>query len=256
MSAEGEHPQSSGAESWPASQPQQPQEQQQHSSWGASRGPEGYSQPSEQAFPAVHSQPEVGGADDYPQATNEHQPMELGSYQQADWNATQWREQQASSAPEYTQAQQQYQPQGDSFQWHQQQQPSTAGYEQHTEVSYDFYSQQQQQSGAQESMVPAGPVITNRASAPFTPSPRTPSFHQPPAAVWGSQIRHQSAADAGLVPGTAAEGTRVAHGRPPCAIIAWGFGGRCALVRPRMQGIAPSNTKQLFFAILLVARNI
>ncbi len=47
--------------------------------------------------------------------------------------------------------------------------------------------------------------------------------------------RVPSAADAGLVPGSAAEGQRSVHGRPPCAALAWGFGGRVALSRPRPQ---------------------
>lgn len=75
---------------------------------------------------------------------------------------------------------------------------------------------------------------------PFVPSPRTPgfrtSYQQPPAAMWGSQIRTQSAADAGLVPLSATEGMRMTHGRPPCALLAWGFGGRVAVIRPRPQG--------------------
>lgn len=84
---------------------------------------------------------------------------------------------------------------------------------------------------------------------PFTPSPRTPSFHQPPAAVWGSQVRHQSAADAGLVPGSAADGTRVTHGRPPCPVIAWGFGGRCVVMRPKMQGAMGDALAQITIII-------
>lgn len=239
MSAEGEFPQPAGTESCSTSQPQQEQEeQQQQSLWGGTEGLEGYAQASapEQAFSAVYSQPEASVENEYPEATHEQQPVELESYQQADWNAAQWREQHASTS-EYAQPQPQYQPQGDP-QWHQQQQLSAAAYEPHQEPSYDYYSQQQQQQfGMQESI----PGVTNRAHVPFTPSPRTPSFHQPPAASWGSQIRHQSAADAGLVPGTAAEGTRVTHGKPPCAVIAWGFGGRCAVVRPRMQGVTLSS---------------
>lgn len=248
MSAEGGYPQPAGTESWSASQPQQQQEeQQQQSLWDGTEGLEGYTQASapEQAFSAVYSQPEASGEKEYPEATHEQQPVELESYQQADWNAAQWRQQQASTS-DYAQPQPQYQSQGDP-QWHQQQQPSAAAYEPHQDPSYDYYSQQQQQQqfGMQESIQ----EVTNRAHVPFTPSPRTPSFHQPPAASWGSQIRHQSAADAGLVPGTAAEGTRVTHGKPPCAVIAWGFGGRCAVVRPRMQGLTLSSASVLPFVL-------
>ncbi len=209
--------------------------QQQQPSWDGSEGVGDHAQVSarEQTFPeAAHTDHGASDAGEWPGPNHEQQPVELGSYQQADWNATQWRQQQAH-APAYGQPQPSFQPQ-----WHQQPQASGAGYKQPHDPSYEHYSQQQPHHGVvHESTRPAVPGVTNRASnIPFTPSPRTPSFHQPPAAVWGSQVRHQSAADSGLVPGTAAEGTRVAHGRPPCAVIAWGFGGRCAVMRPRMQG--------------------
>ena len=39
---------------------------------------------------------------------------------------------------------------------------------------------------------------------------------------------------AGLVPGSAAEALRVTHGRPPCALISFGIGGRAAILKPTL----------------------
>lgn len=225
-------------------------------------------------FPVgVEQAPDASTVGQYSQPWQAEQPALLDSYVQADWNAAQWRQQQAEAGP-YNQPgqQQQFQP-GHAAQWapQQHQQPISTGYEQYHGADFDGYARQQaqqqqpistgyepyqsadsdghaqqQQGGYEGSMqqyegsVPAhaGPGVTKRVGPPFTLlSPRTPSrFHQPPAALWGSQIRRQSAADAGLVPGVAAEGTRVVHGRPPCAVLAWGFGGRCVVMRPRAQG--------------------
>ncbi|CAL8467566.1 g7104 [Coccomyxa elongata] len=241
--------------------------EQQPPTWSGQEVQEGHAQSSapQQEVPPIHSLPNASKSGQHPEAADSNQGVQLESYQQADWNASEWRQQQAD-ATLYDQPQQQYQP-IDESQWQdQQQQPSATGFEeyhgasysqqqqpgydesaapaeQYHHASYGFSSeqnQQQQQPGYNDSAAPAmpGAEYGARASVPFTPSPRTPSFHQPPAAVWGSQVRHQSAADAGLVPGSAAEGTRVTHGRPPCPVIAWGFGGRCVVMRPKMQGSA------------------
>ena len=37
---------------------------------------------------------------------------------------------------------------------------------------------------------------------------------------------------AGLVPGSAADALRVTHGRPPCALVTFGIGGRVAILKP------------------------
>ena len=46
---------------------------------------------------------------------------------------------------------------------------------------------------------------------------------------------------AGLIPGSAAEAMRVTHGRPPCALVAFGIGGRVAVLKPVLaHGTRPS----------------
>jgi hypothetical protein len=106
---------------------------------------------------------------------------------------------------------------------------------------FGSYTQQQQQQQQYPDVYHGQASQANPASGvAFVPSPRTPgfrrSFQQPPAAMWGSQIRTQLAADAGLIPRSTGEGMRVTHGRPPCALLAWGFGGRIAVMRPLPQG--------------------
>ena len=55
-------------------------------------------------------------------------------------------------------------------------------------------------------------------------------YMQPSCTI--SEMSLKGLTSAGLVPGSAAEGMRVTHGRPPCALVAFGIGGRVAVLKP------------------------
>jgi hypothetical protein len=149
--------------------------------------------------------------------------------------------------PPSLQAQQRHTPQQHGYHTHQPPQPAFTPQQQQQPAyqprsSYNPFQQQAQAAFApphaamqQQQAAPTSPVAT------FTPSPRAfpagQGFQPSGPAAWAAAQapRAQAAADAGLIPGCAAEGLRVTHGRPPAALLAWGFGGRSALCRPRPQ---------------------
>lgn len=129
------------------------QYREQPSTWSGQEVQENYAQSSapEQDLPSIHSLPKASGSGQHPEAADLNQGVQLESYQQADWNASEWRQQQAD-ATLYEQPQQQYQPTDDSqWQEQQQQQPSATGFEEYHSAPY---SQQEQPGGYEESAAP------------------------------------------------------------------------------------------------------
>ena len=148
LSAEQGQHEATRDESRPVPGPEQDQEQE-APPWIDQEGQGVHTQVS-LAVPPSNSLPYASMSGQHPEAGVTDQGVQLESYQQADWNASEWRQQQAD-ATVYGQQQQQYQP-ADDAQWQsQQQQPSATGFEEYHGSSYS----QQQQPGFDESSAPA-----------------------------------------------------------------------------------------------------